>query len=124
MKRHLARIKSNAAPCKCIPYDVMFQKVENLKKISKSKEQAKPDQEASHYSPLQESLKFKDVQEVTPSGRSLGMANRSGPSSLLPRSNLGKRKVGDNGKYFTPKQHWELKLLLKYIFLQRKKEQG
>ena len=52
MKRHLARIKSNAAPCKCIPYDVMFQKVENLKKISKSKEQAKHDQEASHYSPL------------------------------------------------------------------------
>ena len=40
------------APCKGIPYDVRFQKVENLKEISKSKEQAKHNQEASNYSPL------------------------------------------------------------------------
>uniref|UniRef100_A0A7N2KTV2 Ribosomal RNA-processing protein 42 n=2 Tax=Quercus TaxID=3511 RepID=A0A7N2KTV2_QUELO len=43
--------------------------VENLKEISKSKEQAKQDQEASNYSPLEESPEFEDVQEVTSSGR-------------------------------------------------------
>ena len=52
MKRHLARIKGDVAACMGVPYDVRFQKVENLKEISKSKEQAKHNQEASTYSPL------------------------------------------------------------------------
>ena len=79
--------------------------MENLKEISKSKEKAKQDQEVSNYSPLEESLEFEDVQEVTPNGRSrsLGRGNRSGPSSLPPISNLGKRKVGDISNYFVPK---------------------
>ena len=76
-----------------------------MKEISKSKEKAKQDQEVSNYSPLEESLEFEDVQEVTLSGRSrsLGRGNRNGPSSLPPRSNLGKRKVGDIGNYFAPR---------------------
>ena len=79
--------------------------VKNLKEISKSKEQAKLYQEASNYSPLEESLEFEDVQEVTLCGRSrsLGRGNRNGPSSLPPRSNLGKRNVGNIGNYFAPR---------------------
>ena len=41
MKRHLARIKGDVATCMGVPYDVRFQMVENLKEISKSKEQKK-----------------------------------------------------------------------------------
>ena len=103
MKRHLAGIKGDVAACTSVPYDVRFQMVENLKEISKSKEQTKKDQEASNYSPLEDSPKFEDVQEVTPRGKGLGRGNRSGPSSLLPRSNPGKRKVGDIGNYFAPR---------------------
>ena len=105
MKRHLAGIKGDVAACKGVLYDVRFQMVENLKEISNSKEQAKLYQEASNYSPLEESLEFEDVQEVTLSGRSrsLGRGNRNGPSSLPPRSNLGKRNVGNIGNYFTPR---------------------
>ena len=50
--------------------------------------------------PLEDSPKFEDVQEITPRGRGLGRGNKSGPSSLPPRSNLGKRKVGEIGNYF------------------------
>ena len=107
MKRHLARIKGDVAACvaacMAIPYDVRFQMVENLKEISKSKEQTKKDQEASNYLPLEDSPKFEDVQEITPRGRGLGRGNRSGPSDFPPRSNLGKRKVGDIDKYFAPR---------------------
>ena len=52
------------------------------------------------------------------------MANRSGPSSLLPRSNLGKRKVGDNGKYFTPKTTLGAQAFIKVHFLAKKKRVG
>ena len=69
MKRHLAGIKGDVAACMGVPYDVRFQMVENLKGISKSKEQTKKDQEASNYSPLEDSPKFEDVQEITPRGR-------------------------------------------------------
>ena len=105
MKRHLAGIKGDVAACKGVLYDVRFQMAENLKEISKSKEQAKLYQEASNYSPLEESLEFEDVQEVTLCGRSrsLGRGNRNGPSSLPPRSNLGKRNVGNIGNYFAPR---------------------
>ena len=48
------------AAYKGVPYEVRFQMAENLKEISKSKEQAKQDQEASNYSPLEESLEFED----------------------------------------------------------------
>nr|POE79223.1 hypothetical protein CFP56_31352 [Quercus suber] len=65
MKRHLAGIKGDVAACMGVPYDVRFQMVENLKDISKSKEQTKKDQEASNYSPLKDSLEFEDVQEIT-----------------------------------------------------------
>ena len=103
MKRHLAGIKGDVATCMGVPYDVRFQMVENLKEISKSKEQTKKDQEASNYSPLEDSLEFEDVQEITPRGRGLGRGNRSGPSNFPPRSNLGKRKFGDIGNCFAPK---------------------
>ena len=69
MKRHLAGIKGDVAACMRVPYDVRFQMVENLKEISKSKEQTKKDQEASNYSPLEDSLEFEDVQAITPRGR-------------------------------------------------------
>ena len=69
MKRHLVGIKGDVAACMGVPYDVRFQMVENLKGISKSKEQTKKDQEASNYSPLEDSPKFEDVQEITPRGR-------------------------------------------------------
>ena len=68
-----------------------------------SKEQTKKDQEASNYSPLEDLLEFEDVQEVALWGRGLGRGNISGPSSLPPRSNLGKRKVGEIGNYFAPR---------------------
>ncbi|XP_065622878.1 uncharacterized protein LOC136064720 [Quercus suber] len=108
MKRHLAGIKGDVAACMGVPYDVRFQMVENLKEISKSKEQTKKDQEASNYSPLDDSPEFEDVQEITPRsfpprGRGLGRGNRSGPSNFPPRSNLGMRKLGDIDNYFTPK---------------------
>ena len=74
--------------------------VENLKKILKSKEQAKKDQEASNYSPLEDSPEFEDVQKITPRGRGLSRGNRSGPSNFPPISNLGKRKVGNIDNYF------------------------
>ncbi|KAK4583897.1 hypothetical protein RGQ29_021854 [Quercus rubra] len=90
MKIHLAGIKGDVAACMGVPYDVRFQMVENLKGISKSKEQTKKDQEASNYSPLEDSPKFEDVQEITPRGRGL-------------RSNLGKRKVGNIDNYFAPR---------------------
>ena len=61
MKRHLAGIKGDVAACTSVPYDVRLQIVENLKEISKSKEQTKKDQEASNYSPLEGSPKFEDV---------------------------------------------------------------
>nr|POE92023.1 hypothetical protein CFP56_32661 [Quercus suber] len=93
MKRHLAGIKGDVAAGMGVPYDVKFQMVENLKEISKSKEQTKKDQEASNYSPLEDSPEFEDVQEIIPRGRGLGRGNRSGPSSFPPRSNLCKRKV-------------------------------
>ena len=41
MKRHLAGIKGDVAACTSVPYDVRLQIVENLKEISKSKEQQK-----------------------------------------------------------------------------------
>ena len=91
------------AACMDIPYDVRFQMVENLKEISKSKEQTKKDQEASNYSPLEDSPEFEDVQEITPRGRGLGRGNRSDLSNFPPRSNLGKRKVGNIGNYFIPR---------------------
>uniref|UniRef100_A0A7N2R4S6 BED-type domain-containing protein n=1 Tax=Quercus lobata TaxID=97700 RepID=A0A7N2R4S6_QUELO len=103
MKRHLAGIKGDVAACMGVPYDVRFQMVENLKEISKSKEQTKKDQEASNYSPLEDSPEFEDVQEITPRGRGLGRGNRSSPSNFPQRSNLGKRKVGDIGNYFAPR---------------------
>ncbi|XP_075653895.1 uncharacterized protein LOC142624250 [Castanea sativa] len=85
--------KSDVAACMGVPYDVRFQMVENLKEIAKSKEQTKKDQEASNYSPLEDSPKFEDVQEITPRGRGLGRGNRSGgPSNFPLRSNLGKEK--------------------------------
>ena len=56
MKRHLAGIKGDVAACKGVLYDVRFQMAKYLKEISKSKEQAKLYQEASNYSPLEESL--------------------------------------------------------------------
>ena len=61
MERHLARIKGDMAAYMGVPYDVRFQMVENLKEISKSKEQTKKDQEASNYSPLEDSPEFEDV---------------------------------------------------------------
>ena len=61
MKRHLAGIKGDVTACMGVPYDVRFQMVENLKEISKSKEQTKKDQEASNYSPLEDSPEFEDV---------------------------------------------------------------
>ncbi|XP_023909492.1 uncharacterized protein LOC112021156 [Quercus suber] len=103
MKRHLAGIKGDVAICIGAPYDVRLQMVENLKEILKSKEQTKKDEEASNYLPLEDSPEFEDVQEITPRGRELGSGNRSGPSSFPPRSNLGKRKVGDINDYFTPR---------------------
>ncbi|XP_075665181.1 uncharacterized protein LOC142634813 [Castanea sativa] len=104
MKRHLAGIKGDVAAYMGVPYDLRFQMVENLKDIAKSKEQTKKDQEASNYSPLEDSPEFEDVQEITPRGRGLGRGNRSGAPSNFPlRSNLGKRKVGDIGNYFAPK---------------------
>ncbi|KAK4583568.1 hypothetical protein RGQ29_026342 [Quercus rubra] len=60
MKRHLAGIKGDVTACMGVPYDVRFQMVENLKEISKSKEQTKKDQEASNYSPLEDSPEFED----------------------------------------------------------------
>ncbi|XP_075654218.1 uncharacterized protein LOC142624515 [Castanea sativa] len=66
MKRHLAGIKGHVAACMGVPYDVRFKMVENLKEIAKSKEQTKKDQEASNYSPLEDSPEFEDVQEITP----------------------------------------------------------
>ena len=59
--------------------------VENLEEISKSKEQAKQDQESYYYSPVEERPEFEDVQEITPSGRSrsLDRRTRSGLSSLI-----------------------------------------
>ena len=53
--------------------------------------------------PLEDSPEFEDIQEVAPRGRGLGRGNKSGPSSLPPRSNLGKRKVGEIGNYFAPR---------------------
>ncbi|XP_075663117.1 uncharacterized protein LOC142632629 [Castanea sativa] len=104
MKRHLAGIKGDVAACMGVPYDVRFQMVENLKEIAKSKEQTKKDQEASNYSPLEDSPEFEDVQEITPRGRGLSRGNRSGgPSNFPLRSYLGKRKVGDIGNYFAPR---------------------
>ncbi|XP_075659224.1 uncharacterized protein LOC142629126 [Castanea sativa] len=73
MKRHLAGIKGDVVACMGVPYDVRFQMVENLKEIAKSKEQTKKDQEASNYSPLEDSPEFED------------------------------RKVGDIGNYFAPR---------------------
>ncbi|KAK4594044.1 hypothetical protein RGQ29_017929 [Quercus rubra] len=103
MKRHLAGIKGDVAACMGVPYNVRSQMVENLKGISKSKEQTKKDQEASNYSPLEDSQEFEDVQEITPRGRGLSRGNRSGPSNFPPRSNLGKRKVGNIDNYFAPR---------------------
>ncbi|KAK9993540.1 hypothetical protein SO802_023243 [Lithocarpus litseifolius] len=96
-------LKDGKSSYGCVPYDVRFQMVENLKEISKSKEQTKKDQETFKYSPLEDSPKFEDVQEIPPKGRGLGRGNRSGPSGFPLRSNLGKRKVDDIGNYFAPR---------------------
>ena len=88
MKRHLAGIKGDMAACMGVLYDVRFQMVENLKEISKSKEQTKKDKKASNYSPLKDSQEFEDIQEITPRGRGLSRGNRSGPNNFPPRSNL------------------------------------
>ena len=105
MKRHLARIKGDVATCMGVPYDVRFQMVENLKEISKSKEQKKKDQEASNYSPLEDSPEFEDVQEITPRGRRLSRGNSL--VTLIITSLL--------------EQHQELNLLLKMCLLAKKR---
>ncbi|PKU87836.1 hypothetical protein MA16_Dca017608 [Dendrobium catenatum] len=50
MKQHLARVKGNIAACKNVPHDVRFQMQENLKDISKRKQQAS--KEAVHRADL------------------------------------------------------------------------
>ena len=74
--------------------------------------------------PLEESLEFEDVKEVAPSGRSrsLGRGNKSGPSSLPPRSNLSKRKVGDIGNYFAPRTTMRAQPSLKSMFACKEKK--
>ena len=122
MKRHLAGIKGDVAACMGVPYDVRFLMVENLKEISKSKEQTKKDQEASNYSPLEDSPEFEDVQEITPRGRGLSRGNRSGPSNFPPRTNLGKRKVGNIDNYFTPRTTPRAQPYIKSVLASKEKK--
>ncbi|XP_050254914.1 uncharacterized protein LOC126700770 [Quercus robur] len=80
------------------------------------------DQEASNYSSLEDSPEFEDVQEITPRSRGFGRGQRSGPSSFPPRSNLGKRKVGDIGNYFAPRTTSGAQPSIKSVFAGKEKK--
>ncbi|KAL4633165.1 hypothetical protein ACB092_04G102500 [Castanea dentata] len=84
MKRHLAGIKGDVTAYMGVPYDVRFL-------MNKQKK----DQEASNYSPLEDSLEFEDVQEITPRDRG---------------------KVGDIGNYFAPRTTPGVQPSIKSVF--------
>ena len=98
--------------------------VENLKEISKSKEQTKKDQEAYNYSPLEDSPKFEDVQEITPRGRGLGRGNRSVPSNFPPSPILARERLVTLVITSLLEQHRRLNLLLKVCLLVKKRSGG
>ncbi|XP_020692871.1 uncharacterized protein LOC110107070 [Dendrobium catenatum] len=94
MKQHLAKVKGNIAACKKVPYDVRFQMQENLKDISKRKQQVQEELE---------STRFPIDAEVDEGGDSSSQPKSQSSEAYILELAKGKRKLAEIDTFFAPR---------------------
>ncbi|XP_020684054.1 uncharacterized protein LOC110100747 [Dendrobium catenatum] len=94
MKQHLARVKGNIAACKNVPHDVRFQMQENLKDISKRKQQVQEELE---------STPFPIDAKVDEGGNSSSLPKSQSSKAYLLELAKGKRKLVEIDTFFAPR---------------------
>ncbi|KAI0526910.1 hypothetical protein KFK09_002503 [Dendrobium nobile] len=94
MKQHLAGVKGNIAACKKVPHDIRFQMQENLKDISKRKQQVQEELESTPF-PI-------DV-EVDEGGDSSSLPKSQSSEAYLSELAKGKRKLAEIDTFFAPR---------------------
>ncbi|XP_028553850.1 uncharacterized protein LOC114580461 [Dendrobium catenatum] len=91
MKQHLAGVKGNIAACKKVPHDVRYQMHENLKEISRKKQQAQEELDTTPF-PVDDAIDEERDSCSLPKTQS-SQAHES----------KGKRKASDMDTFFAPR---------------------
>ncbi|KAI0511649.1 hypothetical protein KFK09_012279 [Dendrobium nobile] len=94
MKQHLAGVKGNIAACKKVPHDIRFQMQENLKDISKRKQQVQEELE---------STPFPIDAEVDEGGDSSSLPKSQSSEAYQSELAKGKRKLAEIDTFFAPR---------------------